>query len=74
MNETPKYLAGTVTVLHRPDKWSWPLVESGRVAAASYAIEVDLARPDKPGKYTGAWGVGWEDHRPLNARIIPDTP
>jgi hypothetical protein len=73
LNLEGQRLAGTVTVLHRPDKWSWPLVESGRTAAARYSIDVDVANPGKARTYTGTWGVEWEDRRPLNARIIPDT-
>jgi hypothetical protein len=67
-------LTGAVTILHRPDRWSWPLVETGRLAAARYVIDVDPTKPEKAGTFTGTWGVGWEDRRRVVARLVPDTP
>jgi hypothetical protein len=67
-------ITGTVTVLHRPDKWSWALVEKGVRAASRYTLDLDTAKTENAGRFTGTWGVRWDDRRAIDARVLNDGP
>jgi hypothetical protein len=64
-------LSATFTVVFRPDMWISALTEAGpdQRAASMYVVDVDLAKAQDAGSYTGTWGAAWSEELPLTGAV-----